>query len=245
MPRHFNPAKVTERVPDTNNNNSADPEQVDQALISLLKEMRGVDEPRAVRKRKTRLNVEAGKSVSLETSESSEDDLNQCEDNNSVSFEDAPNHGEENSVFSDDDENQGVNDCEISENSGAEEEMDTGDINLDHLVSNDDNIARTSAQNKIQCEDPFIVSPGDFIIANFETNRRQRRHVAQINGISDGGTLQIKCLRKKVGKKDVFFVFPDVEDSCELFPKNVERVLKLRRMHRGHHYFGVDPKNLE
>lgn len=136
----------------------------------------------------------------------------------------------------------------IDEADKTDEEADeTDEEEADEDISEAESIEMSdvmSASNSADKFTPFIIKPNDYIIAKFKTNKHERRFLAQVESVSETA-INVKCLRKKVGKKDVYFVFPDVDDCCEISQLQVERRVNPYKIYRGQHRFNIDAKYLE
>lgn len=90
----------------------------------------------------------------------------------------------------------------------------------------------------------YELHSNDFIVVSFETNERARRFIGQVTKVKEAGVV-VKCLRKKEGMKEGFFVFPQVEDVCEVKHAQVERRISPILVRKGQHRFLLDVTHLE
>ncbi len=70
--------------------------------------------------------------------------------------------------------------------------------------SSEECVASTSTESEIFTR--YRVNISDFLIVTLKTNKRDRRFIGQVMNVK-GNDLKVKCLRKNVGKKSVFFHF--------------------------------------
>lgn len=159
-------------------------------------------------KRKSKINVAAGKSVSL----------------NDLSEKDGPNHSTlspsspENAITSTDSE---------SESDKNETEEDTDD---DTTKTSDTKVPAT--QDNIQ-EGSFILV--DFLYNKGTKKEVTKTFVAQVKKLKKQSIL-VSCLRPHKGKKDKF-VFPDVEDEIDVNMQQIKFILLCPSIIRGVHFF--------
>jgi len=250
----FDPQQLLSRIPHqedysvTSAQSAPLHKNVDGALIQILKDMRGfqneVDKPR--RQQKKRLQVEPGKSVGLISDDSDNSDNSSATDTGTSSS----NENEESS----------------EESNGSEGEDDLPPISNDKEMRNVDESetiavgsckktskeASATAQHRQESstsavEDPrdavVNVDVGDYVIARFETNKRDRRYIAQVTEV-DRDYVTIKGMRKHVGVKSVWFVFRDLDVSY-ITRSQIEKKVVLMNERRGHFTFNISHEGLE
>lgn len=174
-------------------------------------------------KRKSKINVPAGKSVGLKdlsqvnggpssVSTSQEDDAN---GNASSPHQNANNDAKSSLIFS---ENDGVN-----EDSSEVSDDDSPEVPEVKLPVTSDTLQK-----------------GCFAIVKFLYNEGTKKEttkefVAQIEKVAKT-YIAVKCLRPYKGHKDSF-VFPDVEDKSKILIQQVHSILTAPKIHRGIHVF--------
>lgn len=222
----FCPEAVLKRIPDKNQETSEEiNSRVDQTLINLLEEMRGVPSS-TPRRKKRKLNAEPGKSVSVETSSDSEN--SEEIDNDVAAIENEENLGEGSSQ-NEDLEGENVNESCPSESSEN---------------SNENELVDPESLNENESAEPYELNKGDFIIVKFKTNKRERRFIAQVLN-TNSTQVEVKFLRKKIGQKNTYFVFPMVEDVAFVNHRDVERRIVCMSERRGQYMFCVNSTYLE
>lgn len=77
---------------------------------------------------------------------------------------------------------------------------------------------------------------GDFIIAKFETNRRDRSFVSKIITVQKS-ECTVSVLRKKTSNKSNYFVYPINPDITVITHEQVVKKINLSCIKRGKHYF--------
>lgn len=219
----FCPENVMKRVPDKEDETSDTVnESVNQTLITLLEEMRDVPSSTPCRKKK-RLNAEPGKSVSVGTSSSDSEDID--DDVPEINPEEHDNpENEENS-------NEGNNEEKDNSDENGENSNESDKEEQDNLEENGENSDESDNSQIV----PYELQKGDFVIVKFKTNKCERRFIAQVLD-SNVKHLNVKFLRKKTGIK-VYFMFPPVDDIAIVNHKDVERKIAPMSERRGQYIF--------
>lgn len=210
----LNKFEVLQKIP-TDENECQTVNNVESVLTDFLKEKRFGKDDAAKPRRKKRLNIQPGKSIA--TVEDSDNE------NSSIHDEIEPVSDVENSEgehIGSPEHESNVSEC--GESSGV-------------VIKPADQIAEKASADNLQ-EKNFVVV--QFTYDENLKHEKIKKYVAQILNISDN-KYQVKCMRPYLQKANTF-IFPNVEDICEVLLNNIIFKLSNPLVHRGRHIFDKD-----
>lgn len=201
----FCPEKVLSRLPDYDKNEPETENEVHRlsssALIEVLKDLRGVHEPNTSRRKRTRINVEAGKSISIadiqpQPAKDKKPKKKRSEDKSDE---------EESASINDNEPEASVSASDMESESDAASDMEP-DAASDKSAENTSNFENTD----INAE---ILKPGTFVLAKFCVKKLVQHFVGKISALDEKEQLvEVNFLRqsRKVAFK---FLWPSVIDQ--------------------------------
>lgn len=217
----FNPdavlKKITRKEPDTRQQEQT---SMNETFIDYLHHLK--TGPTDVPKRGKRLDIAAGKSVGTE-------DLTQT---NGKSC----NRPKRRKKQTSDSEPEDVETLEV------EEEMEEKNFHKD-----DHELGESSAQKENIPDHLVKFDSGDFLIAKYQTNKRDRFYIVKIIDISQvksEAEIVVSALRKQPSIKQVFFIFPTIPDESVINMEQIIRKINLKSLVRGKHIFSLKEDEL-
>lgn len=136
--------------------------------------------------------------------------------------------------------------CDEEVGNGSQDPDNPDPVSEEIASHSDDNLSTSSA-----APPPMR---GDFIMVDFKTreDEKNRLFLGEILEIfdpnqedDDGPTLRVKFLRKRKGKKETYFVFPNIDDIEDISFEQVVQVVKCGSQRRGMLFFsGFDDEKV-
>ncbi len=238
----FNPYEVLKRIPDKSELPVAAEKiskDVDGSLIDLLSELKNCPAGGpAVRKPKKRLKVAQGASVGGDLSEEENDQQDGWEENYDERYLSDDEDEYRYMVPEDDNEPSSA-----AVPAGEENAIESEGL---HPVTDESTEECALEPPAPETFEPYSINVGDFLIVGFQTNKRDRRFIAKVLSTStENNDIEVKFLRKKVGRKNTFFVFPEIDDISSITPSQIERKITPMNSRRGQYTFIVNATHLE
>ncbi|KAK4884833.1 hypothetical protein RN001_001104 [Aquatica leii] len=184
-----NPQEVISRLPDHKTNENVDPNAlVSEVVVDMLKVMRYSDDTEPKRKRRVKVDVQPGMSISVEDLNSSQNDKNT--DKSSINKTKSSKKQVAEPIFSDEDSSLESNDIVYME---SDDDGDFEDFRqqliedqmYDRLYDQEDNVTEFDEINpelsntanqtepEKQCEEGLSLTTNDFVLVRFETLKKK------------------------------------------------------------------------
>lgn len=218
----FNKERVLKNLPDNTPQQPSphDPAAWSSSFESFLREARTPASNPNPRNRGKKLNLKPGQGLTVKRLLGGESDSSNCEDEDDVF---AP------MLDSDDDDSFMDEHC----NQQREAASPPSPVQQASTPPSPAQQASSSTPEPKQ---------GDFVLVRFNTDRPTGSSEILYVGLVENSRPQdsschVKFLRKKVGKKDFFFVFPDVTDKSDVNFSDISKILKTPKVIRGKHTF--------
>lgn len=117
------------------------------------------------------------------------------------------------------------------------------DENIPSEDSDSDDNSNVSMENEEEnlLEDEEMpqreIKEGDFVLTEFVTQKNPRLFIGKVEEKVNDNLLTIKFLRKVIGKKQIYFVFPLVEDKQNVAKGIIKKIISARELRRGRYEF--------
>ncbi|XP_050305884.1 uncharacterized protein LOC126743011 [Anthonomus grandis grandis] len=226
----LDPNKVLNKIP-RNLHIEENGENNDQAwsntIISHLKNLKTT--PNQSTKRGKKIIIEAGKSVSSQSLLSTIIDKTPTKKSSKKNMKKNERRALE------------ISDDELDRE--LDKEFSLGDF--ENIVENFDEFdpnPSTSNDDTYMIDTDLSMEPriGEFIIAKFPTEKRDRLFVGKIENCSKKKEFTINAMRKKGNSEKGCFVYPEIQDLCLISQDQIIRKLRQKSFKRGKFVFNLD-----
>jgi hypothetical protein len=120
----------------------------------------------------------------------------------------------------------------------VEESVDCASDQISQEVIYDENEAGPSNRENPSPTIETNFQLGDFVIVKFATNKNDRFFIARIDGKNESDSdFTVIALRKKQCQKQLYFVYPNIEDISNVPRQNIVKIVKGKADQKGRFIF--------